>query len=97
MLIKILKLVVPSVSKITSYDAKWAVIKRLHDIDEDRIMENKIGYWIGQCLNFETLKDKFVGIHEVLAELGFERVEVKAFLIIDTLCLELSLGSMSTW
>ena len=45
-------------------------------INGNKIREDQIGYWIGQCLNFETLKDKFVGIHEVLAELGFKRVEV---------------------
>ena len=38
--------------------------------------EEEIGKSIGECLKYENLRDKFVGIKDELAELGFGRIEV---------------------
>ena len=38
--------------------------------------KEEIGYCIGLCLNHSDLRDKFCGINEELAQLGYKRVEV---------------------
>ena len=72
-LLKILKLCVPSIPKVASYDAKLSVKMALLNKDPS---EEEIGKSIGECLMYENLKDKFVGIKDELAELGFGRIEV---------------------
>ena len=72
-LLKILKLCVPSIPKVSSYDAKLSVKMALLNKDPS---EEEIGKSIGECLMYENLKDKFVGIKDELAELGFGRIEV---------------------
>ena len=72
-LLKILKLCVPSIQKVSSYDAKLSVNMALLNKDPTK---EEIGKSIGECLMYENLKDKFVGIKDELAELGFGRIEV---------------------
>ena len=72
-LLKILKLCVPSIPKVASYDAKLSVRMALNNKDPSK---EEIGKSIGECLMYENLKDKFVGIKDELAELGFGRIEV---------------------
>ena len=73
-LLKILKLCVPSIPKVASYDAKLSVCMALINKDPSK---EEIGKSIGECLMYENLKDKFVGIKDELAdELGFGRIEV---------------------
>ena len=72
-LLKILKLCVPSIPKVASYDAKLSVKMALLNKNPS---EEEIGKSIGECLMYENLKDKFVGIKDELAELGFGRIEV---------------------
>ena len=72
-LLKILKLCVPSIPKVASYDAKFSVHMALHNKTPSK---EEIGKSIGECLMYENLKDKFVGIKDELAELGFGRIEV---------------------
>ena len=38
--------------------------------------KEEIGYCISLCLNHRDLRDKFFGINEELAKLGYKRVEV---------------------
>ena len=38
--------------------------------------KDEIGCCIGLCLNHKHLRDKFFGINEELAQLGYKRVEV---------------------
>ena len=77
-LLKILKLCIPSIPKVASYDAKLSVHMALHNKTPSK---EEIGKSIGECLMYENLKDKFVGIKDELAELGFGRIEVH-FLIL---------------
>ena len=72
-LLKILKLCVPSIPKVASYDAKLSVNMALLNKTPTK---EEIGKSIGECLMYENLKDKFVGIKDELAELGFGRIEV---------------------
>ena len=73
-LLKILKLCVPSIPKIASYDAKLSVNMALLNKEPSK---DEIGKSIGECLKYENLKDKFIGIKDELAdELGFGRIEV---------------------
>ena len=72
-LLKILKLCIPSIPKVASYDAKLSVNMALNNKDPSK---EEIGKSIGECLMYENLKDKFVGIKDELAELGFGRIEV---------------------
>ena len=72
-LLKILKLCVPSIPKVASYDAKLSVRMALNNKYPSK---EEIGKSIGECLMYENLKDKFVGIKDELAELGFGRIEV---------------------
>ena len=74
-LLKILKLCVPSIPKVASYDAKWSVCMALANKNPS---EEEIGKSIGECLMYENLRDKFVGIKDELAELGFGRIEVQS-------------------
>ena len=72
-LLKILKLCIPSIPKVASYDAKLSVKMTLGNKNPSK---EEIGKSIGECLMYENLKDKFVGIKDELAELGFGRIEV---------------------
>ena len=72
-LLKILKLCVPSIPKVSSYDAKLSVNMALLNKNPSK---EEIGKSIGECLKYENLRDKFVGIKDELAELGFGRIEV---------------------
>ena len=72
-LLKILKLCVPSIPKVASYDAKFSVCMALLNKNPSK---EEIGKSIGECLMYENLRDKFVGIKDELAELGFCRIEV---------------------
>ena len=72
-LLKILKLCVPSIPKVASYDAKLSVEMALLNKNPSK---EEIGKSIGECLMYENLRDKFVGIKDELAELGFGRIEV---------------------
>ena len=72
-LLKILKLCIPSIPKVASYDAKLSVCMALINKDPSK---EEIGKSIGECLMYENLKDRFVGIKDELAELGFGRIEV---------------------
>ena len=72
-LLKILKLCIPSTPKVASYDAKLSVHIALLNKNPS---EEEIGKSIGECLMYQNLKDKFVGIKDELAELGFGRIEV---------------------
>ena len=38
--------------------------------------KEEIGKYLGDILLYETLRDKFVGIKDELADLGFGRIEV---------------------
>ena len=73
MLLKILKLCIPTIPKVASYDAKLSVRMALNNKYPSK---EEIGKSIGECLMYENLKDKFVGIKDELAELGFGRIEV---------------------
>ena len=72
-LLKILKLCIPSIPKVASYDAKLSVHEALANKNPS---EEEIGKSIGECLMYKNLRDKFVGIKDELAELGFGRIEV---------------------
>ena len=72
-LFKILKLCIPSTPKVTSYDGKLATIMTLLNKDPSK---EEIGKYLGDILMYENLRDKFVGIKDELAELGFGRIEV---------------------
>ena len=72
-LLKILKLCIPSIPKVASYDAKLSVNMALLNKTPTK---EEIGKSIVECLMYENLKDKFVGIKDELAELGFGRIEV---------------------
>ena len=72
-MIKILKLTVPTNPKVTSFIAKFA----LHiALNAKTPTKEEIGYCISLCLNHKDLRDKFFGINEELAQLGYKRVEV---------------------
>ena len=42
----------------------------------DTSRKEEIGKYLGDILLYENLRDKFVGIKDELAELGFGRIEV---------------------
>ena len=72
-MLKILKLTVPTNPKVTSFIAKFALHCTLYNKTPTK---EEIGFCIGLCLNHKDLRDKFCGINEELAQLGYKRVEV---------------------
>ena len=63
----------PTNQKVTSFLAKFAVLMALGNKTPTK---EEIGYCISLCLNHRDLRDKFFGINEELAQLGYKRVEV---------------------
>ena len=63
----------PTNPKVTSFIAKFAVLIALGNKTPTK---EEMGYCIGLCLNHRYLRDKFFGINEELAELGYKRAEV---------------------
>ena len=72
-LLKILKLIVPTNPKVTSFMAKFALQMVLLNKTPTK---EEIGFSIGLCLNHKYLRDKFFGINEELEKLGYKRCEV---------------------
>ena len=58
-LLKILKLCVPADPKVTSYEAKFAVLEQLGSKDPTK---EEIGKCIDLCLKHYMLRDKFSGL-----------------------------------
>ena len=72
-MMKILKLITQPRPKLTSYNIKYAVQMVLANMTPT---DNQIGECIRKVFEFETMKGRFDSIHEELAEMGLERVEV---------------------
>ena len=71
---KILKLVTQPWPKLTSYQVKYAVDQALLNITPTK---SQIGECIKKVLQYSTMMGKFDNrVHEELAEMGLERVEV---------------------
>ena len=73
-MMKILKLVTQPTPKLTSYKMKFAVDQALANITPS---DEQIGECIQKVLQHQTMMGRFDNcVHEELAEMGLERVEV---------------------
>ena len=73
-MMKILKLVTQPTPKLTSYQMKFAVDQALLNMTPT---DDQIGECIKKVLQYSTMMGKFDNrVHEELAEMGLERVEV---------------------
>ena len=73
-IMKILKLVTQPSPKITSYQMKFAVNQALVNLNPS---DEQIGECLKKVLQYQTLSGRFDNrVHEELAEMGLERVEV---------------------
>ena len=70
-LLKLLKTLTKA--PVTSYKIKWAVNQMLNNTQVD---EAGIGSAIQESMNHLSIRDKFLGIHPRLQELGYIRIEV---------------------
>ena len=70
-LLKLLKTLTKA--PVTSYKIKWAVENMLRNTKVD---EAGIGSAIREAMNHLSIRDKFIGIHPRLQELGYIRIEV---------------------
>ena len=70
-LLKLLKTLTKA--PVTSYKIKWAVNDMLRNTDVD---EAGIGQAIRETMNHRSIRDKCIGIHPKLQELGYIRIEV---------------------
>ena len=70
-LLKLLKTLTKA--PVTSYKIKWAVNEMLRNTEVD---EAGIGQAIRESMNYLSIRDKFLGIHPRLQELGYIRIEV---------------------
>ena len=73
LILKILKLTVPTNPKVTSYITKLAVRLALNNRNPSK---EEIGSSIDLCLKDPSMRDNFFGIHKELEELGYKRVEI---------------------
>ena len=73
-IMKILKLVTQPWPKLTSYNMKYAVDQALLNMTPT---DEQIGECIKKVLQYQTMMGRFDNnVHEELAEMGLERVEV---------------------
>ena len=70
-LLKLLKTLTKA--PVTSYKIKWALEEMLTNTEVD---EAGIGSAIRETMNNRSIRDKFLGIHPRLQELGYIRIEV---------------------
>ena len=70
-LLKLLKTLTKA--PVTSYKIKWALEEMLRNTEVD---EAGIGPAIRESMNHRSIRDKFLGIHPRLQELGYIRIEV---------------------
>ena len=70
-LLKLLKTLTKA--PVTSYKIKWAVNDMLRNTEVD---EPGIGSAIREAMKYRSIRDKFLGIHPRLQELGYIRIEV---------------------
>ena len=73
MILKILKLITQPQPKLTSFQIKYALDQTLL---ASRPAEEQIGECIKKVLQHQSMMGKFENIHEELAKIGLERVEV---------------------
>ena len=71
-LLKLLKTLTKA--PVTSYKIKWALDATLGNILN--LSEAGIGPAIRESMNHKSIRDKFLGIHPRLQELGYIRIEV---------------------
>ena len=71
-LLKLLKTLTKA--PVTSYKIKWALEDMLRNILN--LTEAGIGQAIRETMNHLSIRDKFLGIHPRLQELGYIRIEV---------------------
>ena len=71
-LLKLLKTLTKA--PVTSYKIKWAVNEMLGNITN--LTEAGISQAIRNTMNHRSIRDKFLGIHPRLQELGYIRIEV---------------------
>ena len=60
--------------KITSYEIKFAVNQALLNMDPE---EEDIGKCVKKVLDYVTMKNRFVGVHDDLAKIGLEKIMVE--------------------
>ena len=70
-LLKLLKTLTKA--PVTSYKIKWAVEQILLNTKVD---DSGIGQAIRETMNYISIRDKFLGIHPRLQDLGYTRIEV---------------------
>ena len=70
-LLKLLKTLTKA--PVTSYKIKWAVN---HMLRNTKVDEANIGQAIREAMKYWSIRDKFIGIHPRLQELGYIRIEV---------------------
>ena len=74
-ILKILKLLVQPLRKVTSYQIKFAVNMALDHIDPEDV---DIGECVQKVLDYVTMKNRLDGhVHDGLAAIGLERIEVQ--------------------
>ena len=71
-LLKLLKTLTKA--PVTSYKIKWAVDDMLGNMFN--LSDDGIGPAIQEAMNHRSIRDKFLGIHPRLQELGYIRIEV---------------------
>ena len=74
-ILKILKLLVRPMRKVTSYEIKFAVNMALVNMNPK---EEDIGKCVRKVLDYVTMKNRLEGsVHPGLAAIGLERIEVE--------------------
>ena len=74
-ILKILKLLVQPLRKVTSYEIKFAVNQALLMIEPKK---EDIGKCVKKVLDYVTMKSRLEGkVHDGLAAIGLERIEVE--------------------